>query len=92
MTKQLADWIAADDRLTDSSALPDWPEKVTDGVLPPAAEFPFRVEEGQDRESYLALRKAKLPILCFVAGMESQRCILLEKGGVVEIGTHSFPG
>ena len=92
MVKQLADWIAVDDRLADSAALPDWPPKVKDGVLPPGAEFPLRVDEGLDRDGYLALRKAKVPILCYVAGTESQRCIVLEKGGVVEIGTQSFPG
>ncbi len=92
IAKELRNWVSVDDKMKDASKLADWPASVTEGVLPEKAEFPFRVAEGLDREGYLAMRKAKLPVVCFVTGMESQTCLVLNKDAVTEIGTQSFPG
>jgi hypothetical protein len=92
MVEQLRSWIAPDKRLSSSANLPDWPQSANDGTLPPNAEFPFRVAEGLDRETYLKTRKTKLPLLCFVTGMESQTCLVLEGDTVTVMGTQSFPG
>jgi hypothetical protein len=92
MAGKLENWVAPDKRMTNSSDLPDWPQSASEGTLPPGAEFPFRVSESLDRRDYLALRKARLPILCLVTGMESQTCLIVDKNTVTEVGTQSFPG
>ncbi|MEO6607969.1 MAG: hypothetical protein ABIN69_05825 [Aestuariivirga sp.] len=92
IVSELVNWIALDSRMNTSANLPDWPQSEKDGSLPPGAEFPFRVSENLDRSAYLAVRKAGLPIFCFVSGMESQTCLVLDKGNVTEVGTQSFPG
>ncbi len=92
MQAELGNWVAEDSHLPNSAALPDWPASVQDGTLPPKAEFPFRVTEGLARQDYLDLRKARLPILCFVGGMESQHCLVLDGEKVTEIGSQAFPG
>lgn len=92
MKARLGEWVAEQQGRANSGALPDWPSSAKDGTLPPEAEFPFRVAEGMERKDYLLLRKAKLPVLCFVAGMESERCLVLNGSDVTEIGTQSFPG
>ncbi len=92
MVGELKQWVEADRRMASSANLPDWPQTASDGSLPPGAEFPFRVAERLDRKAYLALRNAKVPMMCFVSGMESQTCLVLDKESVTDVGTQSFPG
>lgn len=90
MTASLKQWITRDDRLQQTGALPEW-KNGADG--PEAGEFPFYTNEGVTRADYTQTRKANLPMFCYVAGMESEACLVLTKDGtIIKIGSQSFPG
>lgn len=77
----LKDWISGDGFMTSADKL------VLDG------EFPFTVDEGIDKAALAKYRKAKLPLFCYIQGMESGNCVVLDKDGVVvDLGVQSFPG
>ncbi len=77
----LKDWISGGGFMTSADKL------VVDG------EFPFMVDEGVDAATLAKYRKAKLPLFCYIQGMESGNCLVLDKeGAVVDIGVQSFPG
>lgn len=89
MKKSLTTWIADEDsNMATSDKLGDWPA----GASAPTGEFPFMPAEGIDRDAYLALRKAALPLFCFTQGHESMQCLAFKDGGVEEIGLQTFPG
>lgn len=68
--------------------------------LPPIApgetlstgEFPF--ERIVDAQMYDKLRSQDRPMVCFIQGLESQRCIgiFAGNGGIFDIGIQYFPG
>jgi hypothetical protein len=91
MTHALGDWI--DQRSTTlarTDNLPDWPKGAN---APQAGEFPFYPESDIDQEMYLKLRGAKLPLFCYVQGMESMACVALgPDGAVTKVGVQAFPG
>jgi len=91
MKKALAKWIFDAMRIMPGSGqLPDWNDQQDQ---PSAGEFPFYVEDGVKRPDYLAIRKAKRPMFCFVQGMESIGCAVLgTDGAVTKVGAQSFPG
>jgi hypothetical protein len=95
MPAALTDWldIGLQSKQKTMAELPDW-KKAADGPADdPPSEFPFTVSDELNRETYLAWRKAKLPFLCFVQGMESLICITVtDQGNVAEVGIQSFPG
>jgi hypothetical protein len=72
-----------------TKALPEWKAK---DDFPINGEFMFYVEEGIDRAAYDVIRKADLPMYCFVQGMESVACLVLQDGGLFKVGVQSFPG
>jgi hypothetical protein len=49
-------------------------------------------DEGVDRDSYEQVRVAKVPVFCYVQGMESLACVVLKDGGMSKIGLQTFPG
>ncbi|MBI1186819.1 MAG: hypothetical protein GC206_05715 [Alphaproteobacteria bacterium] len=69
--------------------LPDWPEGAE---APMAGEFPFYPETFVDRTEYLRMRNTLFPIYCYVQGMESIACLVLEHGRLTKIGVQTFPG
>jgi hypothetical protein len=86
----LNEWVKSDDRLQHTNTLPEW-KKGADA--PVASEFPFYVQDGITQQDYSQMRHAKLPMFCYVAGMESEACLVLTKEGtIVKIGSQSFPG
>ena len=90
MRTALAKWIESSNHTMETtSALPDWPEGATG---PQNGEFPFYVNEGFTRETYMALRERNVPVFCYVQGMESLNCLALQDGILSEIGIQSFPG
>jgi hypothetical protein len=91
MKTTLASWLADGmKQMPTSDKLPDWKEKQDQ---PSDGEFPFYVDQGVKRPAYLAIRKAKLPMFCFVQGMESLGCAVLgPDGAVTKLGAQSFPG
>ncbi len=77
----LKDWISGGGFMTSADKL------MVDG------EFPFTVDEGVDAATFAKYRKAKLPLFCYIQGMESGNCVVLDKDGmVVDVGVQSFPG
>ncbi len=92
----LADWIAQMPNFKTAEKLPAWPMGLSntgDLRLPKDAEFAFTPTQKMTRNTYEALRKAKAPYFCFVAGMEHQHCLGLSRAGkVIEIGDQAFPG
>jgi hypothetical protein len=90
MEHALAEWIHFDNHtLGTSSALPDWPQGA---ASPQNGEFPFYPEHDLDRDAYLALRAANVPLFCYVQGMESQACVALQNGAMTKAGVQAFPG
>ncbi|MET0546979.1 MAG: hypothetical protein ABWZ40_11770 [Caulobacterales bacterium] len=88
MQAALTEWIAPDDK----SSTADLPEWAKDQPQPIQGEFPFYVEEDVTRDVYRDLRTKKLPMFCYVQGIESQACLALEDGALQKIGAQSFPG
>jgi hypothetical protein len=75
------DWISGESFMTSADKL------VLDG------EFPFTVNEAVDATAMKRYRKDKAPIFCFIQGMESGNCLVIDKDGtIVELGVQSFPG
>jgi len=90
MERALGEWINSNNRtIATSSALPDWPQGAD---APQNGEFPFYPEREFDRDAYLALRTATVPVFCYVQGMESQACVALQNGAMTKVGVQSFPG
>ena len=56
-------------------------------------EFPFTVSSDIEAAALKAYRKQKLPLFCYIQGIESGNCLALDKKGqIVELGVQSFPG
>lgn len=90
MTSALKQWITPDDHLKSADVLPEWKEG-TD--FPQAGEFPFYPDEGTGRGDYVKMQKAKLPMFCYIAGTESEAClVLMQDETIVKVGSQSFPG
>lgn len=87
----LKEWVSGGSNIATTADLPEW--KAGTDQPGAGAEFPFYQEEGMDQASYEEARKAKLPVFCYVQGMESLACIVVDPaGGAYKIGAQSFPG
>jgi hypothetical protein len=81
MTAKLKDWISGDGFMKSVDRL------VTEG------EFHFTPSEDIDKTTFEKYRKAKLPVFCYIQGMESGNCLAVGKEGIIiELGIQSFPG
>ncbi len=81
MTEKLSGWISGESFMKTADKL------TLDG------EFPFAASSDIDAKSFKAYRKQKLPLFCYIQGLESGNCLAVDKdGGVVELGVQSFPG
>lgn len=92
MIKALSEWIdQGSSTLPRTDKLPDWPQGAD---APQAGEFPFYpdTENGIDREAYMKLRGQKLPMFCYVQGMESEACVVFDGDGIMKVGVQTFPG
>lgn len=89
MKTALAEWIRQDHQLKTAASLPPWP---AGAEQPSSGEFPFLPDEAVDREYYEAARRARLPLFCYVQGMESMSCVALKDGGMLKLGVQLFPG
>ncbi|MEQ1755360.1 MAG: hypothetical protein ABL973_14660 [Micropepsaceae bacterium] len=89
MVAALRDWVSNPSTLKTSADFPVWPK----GAQAPAAgEFPFYPEKDVDRDTYEKLRAARVPVFCYVQGMESMSCVVLQDGGMMKVGVQTFPG
>ena len=92
MKAALEQWIglATKPILDGFDKLPDW--KAGDAG-PTQSEFPFRVNDAITRDDYIKWRKSKRALFCFVQGMESANCLIVnDSGSIIEVGIQSFPG
>lgn len=89
MQQALFDWTLQDGSKPTSKSLPEWKAGAD---MPVLGDFPFYLEEGIDRDAYAAIRKADLPMYCYIQGMESMACLVLQDGGLTKVGAQSFPG
>ena len=95
MKNALGEWLKnAFDTSPDTTAdLPAWLKGADQPARPEGEEFGFFAGQDVDQTTYAAWRKDKLPIFCFVSGMESMACIIADKSGDIhEIGGFTFPG
>lgn len=88
MAKALGEWLEQNSSFDNTAELLPWNE----GAEQPSGEFPFYPDQSVDRTYYEGLRAAKLPMFCYVQGMESLACIVLKDGQLTKIGAQSFPG
>ncbi len=89
MSAALREWLSQNHLFRTSFDLPVW----TKGEgAPKAGEFPFYPDEAVDHEYYERVRAERLPVFCYVQGMESLACIVLKDGAMMKIGLQSFPG
>ncbi|MFN3170430.1 MAG: hypothetical protein ACE37E_07035 [Hyphomicrobiales bacterium] len=74
-----------------AGTLPDW---LPGEEAPVGSEFPFYVDESVARDAYVAAREADRPMVCYIQGMESARCLIIAPDGasVETVGVQSFPG
>lgn len=89
MKAALGEWILQNHQLKTAASLPAWPPGASQ---PASGEFPFMPDEAVDRDYYEAARRAKLPLFCYVQGMESMACVVLKDGGMMKLGVQLFPG
>lgn len=91
MQATLDRWLDDYARTRTTGTLPDWP---LDADSPYGSEYPFFVDVGVTRKTYIARRQADRPMVCYPAGMESARCLIIapEGASVDTVGVQSFPG
>lgn len=81
MIEKLSGWISGEGFMQSADKL------TLDG------EFPFTASSDIDQSALKKYRKQKLPLFCYIQGMESGNCLAIDKnGGIVELGVQSFPG
>ena len=85
----LKDWMTQTHLFKSSSDLPVWKKGE---AAPSSGEFAFYPDESVDRDFYEQVRAAKVPVFCYVQGMESLACTVLKDGGMSKIGLQTFPG
>jgi hypothetical protein len=89
MQSALSSWIRQEHQLKSAANLPPWP---VGAAQPSSGEFPFIPDDGVDRATYEAARALRLPLFCYVQGMESMACVVLKDGGMSKFGVQLFPG
>lgn len=89
LREALANWI--DPQAINIHTTADLPEWAPNAELP-GGEFPFMPEAWAGRDTYAAYRARGLPMFCYVQGMESIACLVLEDGRLAKIGVQLFPG
>lgn len=76
-----------------SAKLPAWQKGQDNPLQVPGEEFGYFAGQDMSAEFYEELRQKKLPVFCFVQGLESESCIVADpKGGITEFGGRTFPG
>jgi hypothetical protein len=91
MTMALEEWIGFNTSSTTTGTLPDW---IEGEAAPVTSEFPFYVDERVNHRVYTSIRSQDMPMICFVQGMESSRCLASDPEMLMLklIGVQSFPG
>jgi hypothetical protein len=85
----LQNWMTGVNGASLKNNLPDW---VRGATAPIEKEFGFSPAEGITRDDYLAIKSGRAPLLCYVQGMESIKCLVYRNGGFQDFGIQAFPG
>lgn len=92
MRESLREWITPPDTFASTADLPRWRR----GQATPVrnGEFPFIPHQAINRRAYNRIRRADLPMFCYVQGLESVFCVALsgDETGVIALGSQTFPG
>jgi hypothetical protein len=91
MAGALREWLIQSHTFNSTADLPPW----NAGSAAPTSsnEFPFYADAALGREAYEKMRAEKLPVFCYVQGMESMTCLGLSmEGEMTKIGVQTFPG
>jgi hypothetical protein len=89
MRLALRDWIGIGANPGFHADLPNW---LAGATAPQEREFPFTPDQSITRADYLAVKARRMPVLCYVQGMESLKCLVYRNGGLEPFGIQSFPG
>jgi hypothetical protein len=89
MRTELRTWINFRGTENYHESLPNWRVGQSE---PDEREFPFTPAEGVTRAQYMAIKTNKTPIYCYVQGIESINCLVLQGGQLRPFGIQSFPG
>ena len=89
MPQALGEWLRQSHLFKSSADLPPWKKGET---APTSGEFAFYPDASIDRDAYEKTRSARVPVFCYVQGMESLACVVLEDGGMTKLGLQTFPG
>jgi hypothetical protein len=95
MTATLKDWLDTGLKTSPktSALLPAWHAGQDNPLLNPGEEFGFYAAPDLSQEFYEEMRAKKLPVFCFVQGMESESCFIADPdGNITEFGGRTFPG
>lgn len=87
----LSAWVGNYANRSSTQTLPPWRAGAD---APVASEFPFYVDAGVTQAVYEAVRAQDAPMVCYIQGMESMRCVYLGANGqeLLSVGVQSFPG
>lgn len=69
--------------------LPNWRRGQAE---PDAREFPFLPADGMTRDRYMSIKTNRTPVYCYIQGIESINCVVLQGGALVPFGVQTFPG
>jgi hypothetical protein len=89
MRDALTRWTAYRNNDSFYDRLPNWP---VNAQAPEQREFGFLPDERWSREDYLAIKAARPPSICYVAGIESLVCLIFRNGQLETFGVQPFPG
>jgi hypothetical protein len=89
MRNELRNWITYRGDETYHESLPNWRRGQ---ARPDAREFPFYPADGVTQTQYMAIKTNRTPIYCYVQGIESLNCLVLQGGALNPFGIQSFPG
>jgi hypothetical protein len=89
MQTALRSWVTSINGASIRAGLPDWR---SGAEAPVDQEFGFLPAEGMSRTDYLAIKTGRMPLLCYVQGMESLKCLVYRNGGFEDFGIQLFPG
>ncbi|MFO1032579.1 MAG: hypothetical protein U1E15_00200 [Hyphomicrobiales bacterium] len=76
-----------------SGDLPPWRAGQENPLQKKGEEFGYFAGSDMSESYYEEQRKAKLPVFCFVQGLESESCIMAgPNASILEFGGRTFPG
>jgi hypothetical protein len=89
MAVALREWVGSNPTQGFYDNLPDWK---AGAQSPEPKEFGFTPDTNISRADYIRIKSSRPPVRCYVQGMESLNCLVLEQGRLSVFGVQAFPG